>query len=173
MPRLTLGSLLHSKRGYCPKVDNSVIWLPCIPCPLTHLYCHHAPHHTPLVIRISSLISLSCLCHAAVPLGAIPEGVDLPSCGETGFTSTSSGCSTLPTSGLTSTTAHKEFNWLQLLLPPQESKQPKVFVGEGLPSILAKLQESILRWEYIDFADLRPLGASGFEVSNPATAPKS
>ena len=55
------------KRGYCPKVDNSLTWLPCIPCPLTHSYCHHAPHHTPLVIRISSLIfflSVSC-CSAS------------------------------------------------------------------------------------------------------------
>ena len=107
-----------------------------------------------------------------MPLGAIPEGVDLPLCGETGFTSASTGCSSLPTSGLTSATAHREVDWLQLLLPPQESKQPKVFVGEGLPSIPAKLQERILRWEYIDFADLRPLGASGFEVSNPETGPQ-
>ena len=45
-------------------------------------------------------------------------------------------------------------------------------MGEGLPSIPAKLQERILHWEYIDFADLRPLGASGFEVSNPETGPQ-
>ena len=45
-------------------------------------------------------------------------------------------------------------------------------MGEGLPSIPAKRQERILHWEYIDFADLRPLGASGFKVSNRETGPQ-
>ena len=46
-------------------------------------------------------------------------------------------------------------NWMSLLLPRQETvKQPKVFVGEGFPSIPKWLCEKILHWEFVDFADL-------------------
>ena len=47
-------------------------------------------------------------------------------------------------------------NWMSLLLPRQEMvKQPRVFVGEGFPTIPKWLYDKILRWEFVDFADLR------------------
>ena len=49
-------------------------------------------------------------------------------------------------------------NWMSLLLPRQEMvKQPRVFVGEGFPTILKWLYDKLLHWEFVDFTDLRAL----------------
>ena len=50
---------------------------------------------------------------------------------------------------------------MSLLLPRQDTvKQPRVFVGEGFPTIPKRLYEKILRWEFVDF-DLRaPVSAA-------------
>jgi len=62
-------------------------------------------------------------------------------------------------------------NWMNLLLPNREAlKQPRVFVGEGFPTIPKRLYEKILRWEFVDFADLRPPGS--LETINPDTDPQ-
>ena len=45
-----------------------------------------------------------------------------------------------------------------------------MFVGEGFPTIPNKLYDKILRWEYVDFADLRPPGM--LEALNPDTDPQ-
>ena len=49
---------------------------------------------------------------------------------------------------------------MSLILPQVESgaKQPKVWVGDGLPTVPKKLHERILNWEFIDLADLLPSG---------------
>ena len=49
---------------------------------------------------------------------------------------------------------------MNLLLPGGNSGvklQPKVWVGVGLPPIPKKLYDRVLRWEFIDFHDLRPV----------------
>lgn len=60
---------------------------------------------------------------------------------------------------------------MNLLLPDKnsEKRQPKVWVGVGLPPIPKKLHDRILRWEYIDFYDLRPVDP--LEDANPEPDP--
>ena len=59
----------------------------------------------------------------------------------------STGISGLSTLRPPSSTSHI-IDWLHLLLPPSESKQSRVYVGEGLPSIPKKLQERIGKSTY-------------------------
>ncbi len=51
---------------------------------------------------------------------------------------------------------------LHLLFPQAEigqTKQARVWVGDGLPTIPRKVHERILKWDFVDLGDLRPLGA--------------
>ena len=71
----------------------------------------------------------------------------------------------LPTTNMTSSSGQLEeglaggpdlTNWMSLLLPRQDMvKQPRVFIGDGFPTIPKRLQEKLLHWEFVDFADLR------------------
>ena len=50
---------------------------------------------------------------------------------------------------------------MSLLVPQSEleaAKLPKVWVGDGLPSIPRKTYDKILRWEFVDMAELQPVG---------------
>ena len=50
---------------------------------------------------------------------------------------------------------------MSLLVPQSEleaSKLPKVWVGDGLPAIPRRTYEKILRWEFVDMAELQPVG---------------
>ena len=61
---------------------------------------------------------------------------------------------------------------MNLLLPNVRSeamKQQNVWVGTGLPALPKKLYDRILRWEYIDFAELRPVDP--LEAVNPEPYP--
>ena len=49
-----------------------------------------------------------------------------------------------------------------ILLPQHEGpsgSRAKAWIGEGLPAVPSKLRQHILNWEYIDIAELRPLGS--------------
>ena len=50
---------------------------------------------------------------------------------------------------------------MSLILPQVEhgARQPKVWVGDGLPPIPKKLHERILKWEFIELSELLPSGA--------------
>ena len=61
---------------------------------------------------------------------------------------------------------------MNLLLPNarlEAMKQPNVWVGTGLRVIPQKLHDRILRWEYIDFAELWPVDQ--LEAVNPEPDP--
>ena len=45
-----------------------------------------------------------------------------------------------------------------LLSVPEASKQTKVWVGDGLPTVPKKLYDRTLQWEFIDLSELRPVG---------------
>ena len=49
---------------------------------------------------------------------------------------------------------------MSLILPQVENtaRQPKVWVGDGLPPIPKKLHERILKWEFIELSELLPPG---------------
>ena len=50
------------------------------------------------------------------------------------------------------------------------AKQPKVWVGDGLPAIPRKLHARMLNWEFVDMAELRPVGT--LEKFNPDPDPQ-
>ena len=64
---------------------------------------------------------------------------------------------------------------MSLLLPRQEMvKQPRVFVGEGFPTIPKRLYDKILRWEFVDFADLRaPVSAETLNADMDDGSPET
>ena len=45
-----------------------------------------------------------------------------------------------------------------LLSLPDTTKQRKVWIGDGLPTIPKKLHDRMLQWEFIDLSELRPVG---------------
>ena len=45
-----------------------------------------------------------------------------------------------------------------LLSLPEETKQSKVWIGDGLPTIPRKLHDRMVQWEFIDLSELRPVG---------------
>ena len=50
---------------------------------------------------------------------------------------------------------------MSLLVPQSEleaAKLPKVWVGDGLPSIPRKTYDKILWWEFVDMVELQPVG---------------
>ena len=53
-------------------------------------------------------------------------------------------------------------------------KQPRVFVGEGFPTIPKRLYDKILRWEFVDFADLRaPVSAETLNADMDDGSPET
>ncbi len=58
---------------------------------------------------------------------------------------------------------------LNLLIPQTEKaqKQPKVWVGDGLPAIPKKLHASILNWEFVELAELNPPSCTETLGSDP------
>ena len=62
---------------------------------------------------------------------------------------------------------------MSLLFPQADltaSKQSKVWVGDGIPAIPQKLHTRILNWEFVDLAELRPIGA--LVKANPVPDPQ-
>ena len=49
---------------------------------------------------------------------------------------------------------------MSLVWPDKEAgRTGRVWVGDGLPSVPKKLHEQMVRWEFVDFSELRPVGA--------------
>jgi hypothetical protein len=45
-----------------------------------------------------------------------------------------------------------------LLSLPDTTKQRKVWIGDGLPTVPKKLHDRMLQWEFIDLSELHPVG---------------
>ena len=62
---------------------------------------------------------------------------------------------------------------LSLLIPKEDgdgTKSHKVWVGAGLPPIPRRVHDRMLKWEYVDLAELRPPGT--LEAINPEPDPQ-
>lgn len=63
---------------------------------------------------------------------------------------------------------------MSLLLPQADAtttaKAPKVWVGEGLPTIPKRLHDKIIGWEFVDLAELKPAGP--LDSLNPEPDPQ-
>ncbi len=96
------------------------------------------------------------------PLPPISSGLP-PSCTSTA-TTFSTACTTSAALDPTTTL-------LNLLIPRTEKAQTqsKVWIGDGLPAIAKKLHSSILNWEFIDLAELKPPSATEAVGSDPDT----
>ena len=96
--------------------------------------------------------------HTGITLGAMPPASSIPPLppmsAPTASTTTSSVMAGASPAVLSLTSL--------LLLPHREGTSgapQKWWIGDGLPAISSKLKQRILNWEYVDLAELRPLGS--------------
>ena len=104
---------------------------------------------------------------AGLVLGRVPPSLALPILPAFSAGSSASGAPITTSavisvaSAMGSASSAASGSIMSLILPQVEhgARQPKVWVGDGLPPIPKKLHERILKWEFIELSELLPSGA--------------